>query len=286
MKILSWDIGIIHLSYCMVNFNEETKEVFIEEWEIINLLEDEINEQKICSYINQRKPYNKCKHFAKFKTYNEKEFYCKIHLKYYNHQKPFISNLCNENIQKCTEENCKNNAKYTVNDIPKCYTHKKQIELFFFRNYKLIKLKTVKCNKYSMDKLADKIITIMDSKYKHLLNCDIVLLENQPRVAKKMKIISNYLEFWFRMRGKHELGCIKEIKYYNATNKLKFNKNNIYPKNYTERKKLAIENVKEYLYLKNDTLNLNKFNNYKKQDDLSDSLLQILSYLKIKCLIF
>ena len=40
MKILSWDIGIINLSYCIINYNEETKEKNILNWGIINLIEN------------------------------------------------------------------------------------------------------------------------------------------------------------------------------------------------------------------------------------------------------
>ena len=39
MKILSWDVGIINLSYCIINYNEENKEKNIENWGIINLIE-------------------------------------------------------------------------------------------------------------------------------------------------------------------------------------------------------------------------------------------------------
>ena len=40
MKILSWDIGIINLSYCIIEYNENDKSQFkICEWGIINLME-------------------------------------------------------------------------------------------------------------------------------------------------------------------------------------------------------------------------------------------------------
>jgi hypothetical protein len=40
MKILSWDVGIINLSYCIIDFNEESKEKNIIKWGIINLIEN------------------------------------------------------------------------------------------------------------------------------------------------------------------------------------------------------------------------------------------------------
>ena len=37
MKVLSWDVGIKNLSYCMININDNWK---IEKWDIINLIKD------------------------------------------------------------------------------------------------------------------------------------------------------------------------------------------------------------------------------------------------------
>lgn len=42
MKILSWDVGIINLSYCILEYNEDTKENKILFWGIINLIDDPI----------------------------------------------------------------------------------------------------------------------------------------------------------------------------------------------------------------------------------------------------
>ncbi len=39
MKILSWDVGIINLSYCILDYNKETNEKKILKWGIINLIE-------------------------------------------------------------------------------------------------------------------------------------------------------------------------------------------------------------------------------------------------------
>ena len=42
MKILSWDVGIINLSYCIIEYDEDTKENKILFWGIINLIDDPI----------------------------------------------------------------------------------------------------------------------------------------------------------------------------------------------------------------------------------------------------
>ncbi len=40
MKILSWDVGIINLSYCIIDYDENTKTKNIYKWGIINLIDD------------------------------------------------------------------------------------------------------------------------------------------------------------------------------------------------------------------------------------------------------
>jgi len=42
MKLLSFDIGIKNLAYCMVEYAPDTKKLDIKEWNIINLIEEEI----------------------------------------------------------------------------------------------------------------------------------------------------------------------------------------------------------------------------------------------------
>jgi len=113
MKILSFDIGIKNLAYCMGEYNEINKKFVINEWNIINLLEDEINSQDECSHISKMKPYKKCSNIAKFRLINNKEFYCKNHVKKnYNYIPPNILNITIDKI--CEEIDCKKKVKYLV----------------------------------------------------------------------------------------------------------------------------------------------------------------------------
>ena len=65
MKVLSWDVGIKNLSYCMINIDDNWK---IEKWDIINLIKDDEYKCHMCS----RKPYFSANNIL----------YCKIHSKY------------------------------------------------------------------------------------------------------------------------------------------------------------------------------------------------------------
>ncbi len=39
MRILSWDVGIHHLSYCVLEQNDETKKIEVLHWGIIDLVD-------------------------------------------------------------------------------------------------------------------------------------------------------------------------------------------------------------------------------------------------------
>jgi hypothetical protein len=281
MIILSMDVGILNLAYCLGNYEDGKFEIM--EWDIINLIKEEIDSQHKCSHISKMKPYNKCSNIAKFMIKNETEFFCKNHLK--NYKKYIPPNIIKiEDKSVCQKLECNKNGKYQVNGILMCSSCKKQIETNFKNNYTLKKIKTIQCKTFPLEKIADKIIKILDKDYSHFLNTDVILIENQPAFKNpKMKTLSNYLAMYFRIRGIHdkEDNQLKNIIYYRATRKLEYNKNNTRAnkKTYKDRKKTAIENVNYYLYENHDLNNYEFFNNNKKKDDLADALLQILSYI-------
>ena len=55
MKILSWDVGIINLSYCIIDYDENTKTKNIYKWGIINLI-DEPNMKKNMNLVFENIP--------------------------------------------------------------------------------------------------------------------------------------------------------------------------------------------------------------------------------------
>ena len=70
-KVISWDIGIKNLSYCILQ-KEEDGQLSIIDWEVINLYEDETKVNS-CSFTNKKKCSKKATHI-----YNN-SFYCKKH---------------------------------------------------------------------------------------------------------------------------------------------------------------------------------------------------------------
>ena len=55
MRILSWDVGIHHLSYCILEQNEDTKHIQIIDWDVIDLVDD-ISQKKNITLLFQNIP--------------------------------------------------------------------------------------------------------------------------------------------------------------------------------------------------------------------------------------
>lgn len=103
--------------------------------------------------------------------------------------------------------------------------------------------------------------------------CDIVLVENQ--MTKTMMVIASMIEMFFTTHKK------KTIRY-NASNKLENMEGNKKGKrNYSNRKKLSVEITKTFLKDNpQDKALVDMFYECSKRDDLADSLLQAVSYVK------
>ena len=206
MKVLSWDVGIYNLSYCILEKNENEEPKIIA-WDIVNLVDNEAMKKD--------------------------------------------RNLLFQNIPR------------KLHEIPE------------------------------------------------LLNVDIVVIENQPSLKNpQMKSIQMILYSYFLILGKvigseNSTTYIDKIEFCSASNKLKVydgptiileekkrNKkitviddipdNNTVKKSssvkYADKKRLAIEHAKYYLEQNLDYKDF--FNDNKKKDDLSDSFLQGLYYIK------
>ena len=233
MKILSWDIGIKNLSYCLLS--NESNEINILDWGIINLDDPPI----ICN--GHFKNGNKC-----------------------NRKATMVNNTCGY-----------------------CKTHLKSLDNN--KDYKMLKKKK---KKIEFLKIGTKLIIELDKKFKDIDDLNEILLENQPSLKNPtMKSIQMILYSYFL------INCfvpnkIQNILMISATQKNKYC--NEYAKNntsivkpttkssYNNAKKLAILVTKDILENGSDDTNFELFEEHKKKDDLADSYLQGLEYLKKK----
>jgi len=209
MKVLSWDVGIVNMAYCLLEINENNVGKIIE-WDTLNLI-----------------PKSKC---------------------------------CD----------CKKGATYYVGNIYTCETHK-------VKGCKKIPTAT----QIDIVELTLKLIEKLDSK-KHLLECDTVLIENQPSLKNpKMKSVSSCLFNYFLIRGVVDNKTIKEVKYISATNKLKNAKVTIKKEEcktkYIYNKKAGKEYCEQLIG--GNVAYKELYSSHTKKDDLADCLLQGLYYL-------
>lgn len=277
MKVLSWDVGIKNLAYCMINIDDNWK---IKKWDIINLIKDNNHKCNLCF----RKPY--------FSANNM--LYCKIHSKKYIFNPINVDNYfdsCDKKICSYVGKNkCNKNAKYNYNNIYYCASHRKTIYNRYIVLNKMKKIpKKKNCMNSSIGVIRLKLIKALDN-IPELLKADIVLIENQPSLKNpRMKAISSTIYDYFLIRGIIDKNITKsniiKVKYMCPSNKLKLveTKDKIEliklkrneSKTYKMTKSLAVSYTKK---LVKDTEWEKYLEKYKKKDDMADSFLQGMYY--------
>jgi len=296
MKIVSWDIGIKNLAYCILEESNNTEIPFkIYDWKIINLIE---NNNKCYGFINDNivvKCDNNITH--KYDILDKCYYSCNIHKNQY--EKILKKNLNDINdindeyeceiLIKKTGLACKKKAISQYNNCYYCNTHCNYIKKKM-NNSKIEKIKQ-NANKVPIEIIKLNMVNRLD-ELPQLLDVDRVIIENQPALKNpKMKAISDTLYTWFLIRGlidKKNNSSINKVLFTSPSNKLKVDNNNTIKllsntKNDTEKYKLTKELAIQYCnqLIKNDEKNSIFFNNKKKKDDLADAFLQEVYYIKI-----
>jgi hypothetical protein len=307
MIIISWDVGILHLAYCVLEYlpNRDC-DIKILDWNIINLIDDErIN--LVCCGIKRKKQKNdnilKCNRKAVYYLHTIDNVYygfCKTHLSQYT---KYWSQLDTINLFSIIES--EHPCEYQKKNGQKCgrnskYFFKHDLSYFCTMHYKMILRKKIKeFSPQPTKKLAVKncstaqlqlnLIKKLDQLSEHFskLGIEEVIIENQPTYKNpKMKSISNTLFDYFLIRGYvdkiHQMN-VKLVRFICPSNKLKIRKNKVKlfrskSKKYKVTKKLAIQYTEELLA--GNMEQIEYLNLYPKKDDLCDAYLQGRYYLE------
>jgi hypothetical protein len=273
--LISFDIGIKNLSYCIIERSDETNLTNIYDWNVVNLINETINyccncKRKACLTLNNNTYY--CKSHAKSSTHKiVDEIYYKF-IKNKNPSKKTIANLINKlNLPLDINADKNDVCDYIIEHFLISISKKSA------NDFDLI---TIGCN---LSKLLTSILP--------LDKITSVIIENQiSPIASRMKTIQGMLAQYFIDRE------IINIKFVSSSNKLKnFNLKKL---SYSERKKASIDITKSILdkkefnsglndYYNNILINENLnwsffFNQHKKKDDLADSFLQGIWFLDTK----
>ena len=301
MKILSFDVGIKNLAYCLINKIDDNFK--IEDWGIINL----DDQRKKCTCItNRKKECGQTALYSYFKD-NKQEYYCKKHKKLY--EIPEIKTI-NSNVgDKCNYKNKKgelcNKKAFGMLDkkeeheamplLTLCNAHLKIAVHAKLKELGPTKLQNQNCNKIAIQTLATKLFKYLDEK-KNFLAVTEILIENQPSLKNPtMKTISSLLFGYFCMRGivdKNKINNeskVEMVKFFSPSNKLKINKDQsdkLLKKGENERQIYDITKNLGEAYCKalinDDSEKLKFINDQKKKDDLCDAFLQGFFHLFYK----
>lgn len=271
MKILSIDVGIKNLAFCL--FDKTSTDSFkILKWDVVNLSEENpLN----CTFLEKNKLCNKP---AKFKKNGE--CFCIKHSKKQQYQIPTIeqnpSFISKQKISKLYEiadlYNINYEKKIKKNDLITLineHIHKTYFDPIVSK----------KANEVYLFNIGVNIKNKFNELFKDVGNINYVIIENQiGPLAIRMKTIQGMIVQYFIMSNLN----VENIEFISASNKLK-DCNAKDKEKYHDRKKLSI--AKCLGVLTNDfrfNENITYFNSHKKKDDLSDSFLQGLWFINDK----
>jgi hypothetical protein len=288
MRLLSWDVGIINLSYCLIEYDKNNLQWEILDWDIINLT----NRHEIKCYDCGAKPS-----FVQQILNTHDKYTCKNHIKHINVVPESFENICNNTDISGVEcdfvgkAKCNKMIKYSLGNNNYCNTHAKSEYKKYAKSFELKPFTKKAVRDINLDELRLKLIRTLDDK-KLLWTATQVLIENQPTLKNpRMKSISSTLYDYYLIRGivdkKITKSNIDLVKYMCPSNKLKLAddgdtqklvklKGND-SKTYKLTKSLGIKYCTELI--KNNENWTNHFNSYKKKDDMADSFLQGIYYI-------
>ena len=273
MKVLSIDVGIKNLAFCLFDKSPTANQFKITKWDIINISEQEDGAK--CCFVEKGTPCNKP---AKFKK--DDQCYCLKHSKKQTlqipsaEQKPAFINK--QKIQKLYEIADSHNIKYEakikkanlvtlINDY---------IQTNYFQT-----IESKNASEVDLFNIGVNIKTKFNKLFENEETIDYVIIENQiSPIATRMKTIQGMIVQYFIMSNLK----VDHIEFISAANKLK--DCDLKDKtNYSDRKKLGIAKC---LGIITSDFRFNEhidyFNTHKKKDDLSDSFLQGIWFLNNK----
>ena len=283
MKLISIDVGMKNLAYCLMDINtgsEDTKNKInytILDWNVINLTD---SDKYVCQCLMKNKKV--CNKKAKY--FKNTNYYCKTHAKQSTHKIP-TDELNIKKLDKRLVSDLKNYVKkYNISIDPSIKKHTKTVLLDAIKkelinNY----LMPVVIKKTTSISLVDYGIALKE-KFTDVFNyeeIDKVVIENQiGPLALRMKTLQGMITQHFIEQG------ITDIEMVNASNKLNQMIGSGKKTCYSERKKASIKYTLGDLNNRSEISSwFEHFNKHSKKDDLADCYLQgkwFISTLKSK----
>jgi hypothetical protein len=263
MKIISIDVGMKHLAYCIFYLDTpESKEYQVIDWNVIDLCKSK-TEHKCFGFLKNKKPCSKTPSYFK----NDK-YFCKTHAK----KQQFLIPTQNLNKTKLSKMKIKKLKEICLAKKAKKQDYidliNKDLDDNYFELIKKIDSRSINIVTYGI-RIKEEFEKLLKT-----IDIDCVLIENQiGPLALRMKMLQGMI-----MQHFIENKCtnINEI---SPANKLKeFTDKKT---TYKERKFLSIKVTREIMISENYMNKwIDHFNTHKKKDDLADAFLQGLWFIK------
>jgi hypothetical protein len=272
MKILSIDVGIKNLAFCLFEKTPTAEQFKVTKWDVINLSQEET---LTCGFTEKNVLCNKQ---AKFKK--DDKCYCVKHSKKQQFQIPSAeqkpSFINKQKLAKLYEIADSHNIKYDqkIKKADLVNMINEHIQKIYFET-----IESKKSSEVDLFNIGVNIKNKFNDMFKDVGKIDYVIIENQiGPLAIRMKTIQGMIVQYFIMSNLN----VEYIEFISASNKLK--ECDIKDKEkYSDRKKLGIAKCLGILttdFRFNE--HINYFNSHKKKDDLSDSFLQGLWFINNK----
>ena len=298
MNIISFDVGIKNMAYCILSY-EKKQNIQIKKWGVLNLMDTENPHTITCNCLLKKKD-NICNKKAKYKK-NDR-FFCESHAKKdtifsiptKEMEMPFLKKQKVDELLKIARSHLllldeKNIKKDNIISAIYNFYNNKKLEAMYTK-------KKTNANETNLITIGKNMKQLLND-IPEILDINVVLIENQiSPIANRMKTIQGMLAQYFIMKNESI-----DIYFISSSNKLKqFQKLNLQYNNDREINETSINVNPNYkanklngVLITNIILNENEqFNQWKdnmntpKKDDLADSFLQGLWYFKDKNIIY
>lgn len=289
MKVVSFDVGIKNLAYCV--FVYEENRLYVQDWGIVNLLNESTVSQSLCNHvITKQGAQSLCGKKAKYRK--DEAFLCEVHAKSCAKRgswtfekkewsksslklqtKGFLQGLL-QSFSPCfvipsTKKEC----------LEKLGEHLSKITIYRLENKRPKGANEV--DLVSVGKNMKTALNAIDALHHDVTH---VLIENQiSKIATRMKTVQGMLTQYFIMRDQ-----LPEISYISSTNKLKdfqVKSSEDTAHTYSQHKKDSVKISQIILEENPDLGSWEHLWSAAKKDDLADCFLQGLWFFKNQKLI-
>ena len=298
MKLISFDVGIKNMAYCVLEYDSD--QVTINEWGVLNLMDDDIVSHNCeCMNIPKSKKASPKECAKKAKYTKNGKYYCEKHAvacsQYIIPTKQHsITSLKKLKLDDLIAQGNHNLVFLNVDDVKKL---KKQVVLDLVLEYYKQKCFEVVANNKKRTAGETDLISVgrkMKEQLNNLdniMNIDHAIIENQiSPIATRMKTVQGMLAQYFIMMNdntniqfvssSHKLKQFSEFKTENREQDKSIIDNTRTNPNYKKHKLDGVYYCSRMIDANERMIEWKESLNTKKKDDLADSFLQGIWYLK------